>query len=254
MPATDNSDAADAPRQGVIRTLLARDGWAVLAAGAVTVAAELGVLLIGRAGGASPRAAVLAALATMTLWVALSAPALAAGGRSGLSALLRGGIVVDASAVTLLILWLTTPYVTLVAALQIYCILAAVALACIAAVRCFRRPLGQAAAAVAAATVLAGALATGFWTGGLLRAAGGAALRPAVTAAVVVNPFYSILSAVAEEVRFVWHQAPVMYRLTRIGDYAAPPPVHWTTAVVVYGALAGMLAAAHLLRRARPGA
>ena len=252
MPAPDHSAApVETPPHGRVRSLLARDGPAVLAAAAATAAVELGVFFLARAYGAPLREATLATLAATTLWVVLGAPALAATGETGFSALLRGGTVADASTATLVVLWLATPYVTFLAGVQIYCMLAAVALAGIAAVRCFVRPLARAAAGVAAAAVLSAALATGFWAGGLLHAARGAAQRAVVSAAVAANPFYCVLSAIADKTHFVWHQASVMYRLTRIGDYAAPPPVHFSAAVVIYGLLAGVLGAVGMLRRRR---
>lgn len=246
------TDSLRQPRQEnrpSFRDVLARDGPAVLVAAAITLAVELGVFFLARAAGTDRRNAVLATLATVVLWVALAAPAFACSGRTTFSALLRGGIVADASAVALLVLWLATPYVTFLAAVEIYCILAAVALATAAAVLTVRPGTGRTVAAVVAASILVLALASPFWIGGLLQETHGEAKQAVVTWAVAANPFYSILSAVVDETAFVWHLAPVMYRITRIGDYAAPPPIPWYSAVVVYGILALMLAATHLLRR-----
>jgi hypothetical protein len=54
--------------------------------------------------------------------------------------------------------------------------------------------------------------------------AGGPAASSVACWAVRGNPFYSITSAVAARTHFVWHSAPLMYQITRIGDYAAAPP------------------------------
>ena len=99
--------------------------------------------------------------------------------------------------------------------------------------------------------VLLAALATPFWIGGTLAAAGELTAGHVVAAAVYANPFYAVTSAVVHQTQFVWHQAPWMYRITRIGDYAAPPPVPWYSAAVLYGSLAAVLAAAQVLRPRR---
>ena len=73
-------------------------------------------------------------------------------------------------------------------------------------------------------------------------------------AAVHVNPFYSIGAAVSESTRFVWHQATVMYAITRIGDYAPAPPARWYASVLIDLAAAVVACAACVaagLRRTR---
>ena len=233
------------------RRLLSRDGLAALLASVATLGVELGVFLLARSSGVPPREAVLATLATMAVWVALSVPAMAASGSTAMGALLRGGIVADTSAVTLIVLCIVTPFVTILAALKIYCILAMVALACVAAVRCARSDRARGAAAVVTAVLLFAAIATPFWTGGLLEAGSYATRQAAVGYVVAVNPLYSIFAAVVEQTGFIWHVAPRLYTVTRIGDAIAPPPPEWYSAAVVYGLMACILVATHLLRRPR---
>lgn len=249
MTETEHPDAP--PERRPLRRLLSRDGLAALLVTAATLGVELGTFLLARRFGVPVREAVLATLATMAVWVALSVPAMAASGSTAMGALLRGGIVADTSAVTLIVLCIVTPFVTVLAALKIYCILATVTLACVAAVRCVRSHRARCAAAVVTAALLCVATATPFWTGGLLEAGSHATRQAAVGYAVAVNPLYSIFAAVVEQTGFIWHVAPRLYEVTRIGDAVAPPPPEWYSAAVVYGLLACILVATHLLRRPR---
>ncbi len=239
---------------GTLRELLGRDGWPALAAALATMAVELGVFLGALACGVDKRQSVMASLAAGVVWVSLAAPAMAAGSNTHLGALLRGGIVADASAVLLIVLWLATPHVSFLAAVKIYCIYAALALAGIAAVRCARAPSARFALAAVAAIVFIAALASPFWAGGALSAAkaSGRIDSGILTSRIVhANPFYCIWSVLADQMPYAWHQAPVMYRITYLGNYAAVPPVTWYAAVIIYICVAGILAATNLLRRKR---
>ena len=231
---------------GIIR----RDGPAVAVAAIATIAVELGIYLLGRACGAGIRNSTLAALATGVLWTAVASGVLAGGGKNSLGSLLRGGIVADASAVVLIVLWLSVPQMTLLAALKVYCIYAAMALAAVAAVTAAKSPDGKYTMGVAAAVVMFVSLTTPLWIGGMLAEADPKITRNIVTWATYANPFYCVIAAV-EQMRFVWHRAPLMYHITRIGDSAAPPPVPWFAAAAIYACLAVMLSLVSLLRRRR---
>jgi hypothetical protein len=237
------------PEERPLRRLLSRDGLAALFVTVATLAVELGTFFLARGFGVSVREAVLATLAASAIWVVLSVPAMAASGSTAMGALLRGGIVADTSAVTLIVLCLATPFVTVLAALKIYCVLAAVALACVAAVRCARSRRARCAAALVTSVAFCAALATPFWTGGLLQAGSHATRQALVRCAVSANPLYSIFAAVVEQTGFIWHVAPRLYAVTRIGDAVAPPPPEWYSAALVYGLVACILAATHLVRR-----
>ena len=252
MP-TGNSqdDYAEAPPSP--RRLLKENGWAMLAVATATLGVELGAFALGR-GGAN---GVLAAIAASLLWVAMAAPALAAGAKDAWGAVLRAGTAVDASAVALLWMWLFArspdgeALVTFVAAVKIYCVLLATGLAGISAGRLGRSAAGRATAAVAMTVVLLAALATPFWTNGLVANLADQARRRTVACSVYVNPFYSAVSAVVHEIPFAWNEAPLMYRITLIGDYAPAPPVPWYAAVIVWSSVAAALTATHALRRRR---
>lgn len=246
----DRPPGAPARPVGTLRALLARHGRAMLLAAAATLAVQLAPLLIGRLGGTQPLLAALAALAAATVWVALATPVLAAGADDALGALLRAAAVIDTGAVSLLVVWAVCPEVTLLAALKIYCILGAMGLAATAATRLARTPAGRYTLAVVAAVVLLISLAGPFWIGGPMLAADQDTANRLVAAAVHANGFYCVTAAVADEARFVWHRADVMYRITRIGDYAAPPAARWYASALLHAAVAAVLAAlAVLLRR-----
>lgn len=229
----------------------------MLAAVAATLAVELGLYLAARLAGAGPRDATVATLAATAVWVALACPVLAAGAKGAISALLRGGIVADASAVALLVLWAVGRLapgegecLSFLAAVEIYCIVLAMALVGVAGARCGRTPTGRYVAGVVAAVAMTALLATPFWITGPALAVEGAARRLVVSAAVFFNPFYSMTSAVADRVRFVWHHTGAVYDLSALSDFGAPP-VPWYSAVAIYLPLAGILAATHLIRRPR---
>jgi hypothetical protein len=93
------------------------------------------------------------------------------------------------------------------------------------------------------------AAASPFWIGGALRAAPEDWARRIAAAGVYANPFYAVTGALAESARFIWHQASVLYRITRLGDYAPAPAPAWYAPVLLYSAAALILAAAGALRR-----
>ena len=227
---------------GSVRQFLADSGWAAASAAVATVAVELGVFAAGLAWQMPRIQAALACLAVCVLWTALAAPVLAAFGRTAMAALFRGGIVADASLASLLVLWAACDEMTLPAVLKTYCILTAVALAGVAATRLAGTPAGRCACAVLASAVLLAAMASPFWVGGAIHGQPRATAEGIVAAAVYANPFYAATACLTETARFVWHQQPVMYRITRIGDYAAAPPLLWYPAAIVYLSAAGALA------------
>jgi len=250
----DPAASTDRPldRQDALRRLMARDGRAVLLVLLLTVAAELGVYFSVRPA-TGEMLALLAALAATAVWIAIVSPAMAASAGSGLSALLRGGIVADASAVALLVLWAVCPFLSFVAAVKIYCIHAAMALFAVGAVRSARKPAGRHAAAAVTAAALMLALATPFWAGGAVHAAGQSTRRVLVSAAVYVNPFYATTDALFAETGFVWDEASFLYEhVQQLVDYAPPSP-RWYAPILLLGGLAVVFSAVVLLRKRGPG-
>jgi len=236
---------ADGSEVRRLRDVLRRDGPAALTAVAATLIVELGALALALTAGAEWREATLLVLGVSVVWVCLACPALAAGGKGEMSAALRAGIVADASLVALVVLWLAGPHVTFGSVVKVYCTLAVLALFSIAAVRCAASPAGRAAVAVAVSLLLMMALSAPLWTGGLLSldaasgAAGGWVVR--------VSPAYSIASSVPRA-GFIWHEAPVMYSITWVGDLVPAPPVEWYTASILFGGSALVLSVVAFIR------
>ncbi len=235
---------------------LRRHGWPILAAVTGTVAVPMAVF-VATGSGESPESFVATLLATLA-WVALASPIFAAGAGGWFWAFFRGGCVVDASGAVLMVLWLSSgssaageSYITFFSVMRIYCIYAAVGLAGVAATRCSRSVTGRHASAIVFVVAVFAALSTPMWVNGLLNSTTGRTSDAIVTCAVYVNPAYSVFSATSESIGYVWHARGLMYNLTIIGQdgSAAPPPVQWYTAVVVWGAIAGILAATTLLHR-----
>ncbi|MFW6066381.1 MAG: hypothetical protein ACOC9S_06125 [Planctomycetota bacterium] len=190
-------------------------------------------------------------LAVATLWVALTAGPLAAGAQTALGSILRGGVVVDASIPVLVLLAAAGP-VTVLGAIEVYCILAAVALSAIALVRIAGTAWGRCALATVASVLLFVLLASPVWAGALLTTGGGAARRWVARLVVAVNPFYAVASATAESTGFVWHEAPLMYSLTPLGRHVVAPSPPWYATVVIYACVAAMFAGVAIVRKNRP--
>jgi len=249
----------EAPEGGLIRILLRRNGWAMGALAVATLVVELGVYFGARLLAIGPGASLLAALAAAAVWTALAAPAGAAGGTSRLDALFRGGTVADASAVSLVVLWLVVPHnsrnVPLIgfpAVMKIYCTLAAMALLAVAVVVCARSKAGRHILAVAVAVAFMVLLSSLFWAGAPLAATDGADQRMRMASALLwTNPFSSIAVTVAPSTGFDWVRRGLMYNVTPIRDIPTSS-VPWYAAAVCYLCLAGMATAAGtLLRRNR---
>jgi hypothetical protein len=213
-----------------------------------TLAVELGAYGLACAMAVSPRNAVLTMFAASAVWTALAAPMAAAGGRKWLAGVVRGGTVTDTTALALLIVTLTAQPLTFMAALKVYCILTAFALAAMTIVRCGRTPAGRRALATICSVLLMAALTTSFWANGVLAELTGNARQLAATWLVAANPFFAIASATANQLHFIWHEAPVMYRITGLGDYAAPAPVAWYAAPLAYLSVAALACIAAVVR------
>ncbi len=217
----------------------------------VTGATVAGTYVAVRAGGGSDRHALVAMLMSMTGWTALAGAVAAAAPGRLLDASFRVGTVTDTCGVILLVTAFVSLDVPVLSAVAIYLVLVSVGFFAGGVTRLVRRAANRRALAVVAAVVLAAVLTTPAWVGGLLRAAEGS-IRDAVAAwAVRINPLYSVTSAVAEEIGFVWHQAPVMYGITWLGDIVTPPAAPWYAAVAIYAPPAVALWGVAILRRWR---
>jgi len=236
------------PQPGGLRLIIRTDGWALLVALGSTVAIELGTFIAARLTGSYATAAMLACLAVSAAWVALASPAFAAGGTRTISCWLRAAAVADASAVTLIVLWLAVPAMTFAAAVKIYCILAAVTLAAGGVIGTARTSPGRCALAAGLTVVLITALASPAWVGGpagyMPRDAG----QKFAAMAVSTNPFFGVMAAVSSHVRQLWTEMTLMYGMTALGDTIPLPPVRWHQPVVIYLVIAAVGLAVSLIR------
>lgn len=251
----DDQSAVEAPAPGMLSSLLRRNAWALAGIVAATVLVELGVFAVGRMLGIGPKASALAALAVAVVWTALAAPVAAAGGRGALESLFRGGSVADSSAVTLVVLWLIArspetphPYVTFLAAIKIYCTLAAMAIAAVAVVLCARSAAGRHILAVCVAVVFMLLLTSLMWVSIPLAAAPAESGARIAATVLWTNPFCSVAAAVVRETQFVWHSYGRMYNITPVYHYPIPS-VPWYAASVCLMCVAGIAGTGAFLRR-----
>ncbi len=245
-----DTDSLSSP-PGFIRTLLKRDGWAVVGIVLATAVVQLGVFLIPQAYGVPARRLLPASLIIAGVWVALASAIFAAGPSNAISGFLRGGVVADATAVLLIVLWLSMPEITFVAAVKLYFIYASVALCSIAASRCASSRRFRYLWAVVTGTVLTAVQGGLFWLPGLLQLAPSGSKSALAGIGLRANPLYGVFSAIAEGSGFVWHYAEVMYRITPLGEDIAVPPVQWYEPMAVHLAVAGVLGFVWLLRARR---
>ncbi|MCD4823852.1 MAG: hypothetical protein K8S55_04545 [Phycisphaerae bacterium] len=239
---------------GVIRGLLSRDGWAMLAAVVATMIVEWGVFLTGRCCGVVFRESLLAALAATALWLAIGPGCFGAGASSALSAFIRGGIVADATAINLLGFWLLSlgggdfGGLGFVGVVKVYCVCASMAVLGVAVVCLARRWVWRACLAVTCGLVLVVAMASPLWISAWIGGTSSPATQELVTWAVRINPFYAIADAVVEETGFVWHSWGLMYDWSRVGEYVNPAGGGWWQTCLLYLLAAGGCGVVSLLR------
>ncbi len=221
-----------------------------LTAAIFTVLIELGFYFVGEILQAGKLNSTLAALAAGAIWVPLASGPLSVGARDVFGGLLRGGIVADASAITLIVLWLTTPYLTFMAAVKIYCIYAAMAVFAVAAARFTLYKGGPTAGytvAVAAAVLIFASLASPFWVEGPAGSVPPSLRDGVVEWSVYANPFYCVLAAVVRKTGYIWHEQGMMYEtISHIRDFT-PPAAKWYTSAVIHIAAAGVLSGLGLI-------
>lgn len=233
--------------------LLRRSGRAMVVGACGTAVAMVGLYLAARAGGATEANCVLTALAAVVLWIAIAAPMISASADDWASRLLRAGALADAAGLCLLVIWLLgragrEPVLQFVAAVKVYCILGVMTLAAAAAVSVARGIVARYAAALASAIVLLVACSTPFWINGLVDYASPAWRTRIVELAVESNPFYAVTTILVERTHQVWHQSPVIYDITRIGEYNAPGPAEWYWFVLGCGAAGAAFFAVAMVR------
>ncbi len=238
---------------GPMRLFLASEGWAMGFILTATLVVELGCFFVCLSGGAGFDMSLIATLGIMSLWTVISSGPLAWWGRGNFLALLRGGLVADATCISLLIIWLQSPNdsgLSFSGVVKLYCVFTAVTLAGVSAVLCVKRPAARLTVAVIVVGLLFCALASPVWASVHL---GGSEPSPEAQQAIAnwavrINPFYAACDAVVFETNFIWHGWGEMYDLTRIGEYVSPVGVRWYQTVFLYLAAAIFFGIIALLR------
>ena len=224
-----------------------RQWWSVVWIGAATIAIEAVAYVGVRGAGGSSRSAALAVLAVSAVWMAI--PVFASGGRRAFDMLVRGGVVADATGASLLGLWLVCPVFGFLSAIKVYAVLASMALAGMAVVCWARSDRGKLIVAAVVAVATLAALTTPFWGNGLLLALDGSARQSTATGLVAVNPAFSLASATARDLRWVWNEAPLMYRLTVLGQVVPTPVVAWYVTPLIWLGVAAVATPIAVWRR-----
>ncbi len=226
-----------------------RHGPAVGIIAAVTIGLGCGLFGWGLSAGLPPQAAALLTLLAVTAWVGLASGPLSAGADDVWGGVVRAAAVADASLVTLIVLgewgggvigWGT--------GLGVYLLWAVLALAGALAVQSARTPRGRAAWAVGMAALAMAAMASLFWSPGLLGALGPDARMATARLMLWINPAWAVTALAGSGVEFYWLEQPVLYSLARMGQDYPPPPTPWWAPALLWGALAAGLGLASGLR------
>lgn len=214
----------------------------------VTLLLEMAAFWLPRLMGASQRGCLLATLVVGVVWIVLAGPTVAAGGKNWVSGLLRAGMIADATGIVLLVLWLVSPDVRFLSALKMYCVFVSLGIACIAAGRLAVTWGGRLVSGVVASVLLFGVLCSPLWIPGVLEQVPSEHRVAVASVAAQINPIYSIFASLADETGFVWHYAPLMYRITTVGEDVAVSAVRWYAAICIYLPIAGIMVATHFVR------
>lgn len=226
------------------------DGRAVLLVIAATLVIGCGVFIVGRCCSVPADRAALMTLFAVTVWVAVAAAPLAAGASTRLGALCRGGAVVDASIVTLIVLVIAGGgQLSWDAAVKVYLLWAGLTVTAILVI-----PRGGnrlIVAAVVAAAALA-AISGRFWSAGVLEAltVGSEPFYRVTGILAAVDVLGGVADAASSAKSFVWAEQPVMYQLARQGQDYPGPSVGWWAPALTWWLAAAAIAAGIGLRRA----
>ena len=231
-----------------VRQGLRRNAAAILTAVAATVLVQLSVWAFAVRRMPAADAAALTLLASV-LWVFIAAPIFAAGGRTGLEGLFRGGSVIDASIVLLVVLAVRGRPLQWMGAVKVYLILAAVGLTQCALVWTAGSARARHVLAAAAVLLVLAVSAGPFWANGAIMAAPGPWRDRIGYAVVAANPVFAFAGCLPKG-SFIWHQKPLLYEFTVLGRDSPMHPAAWYVTVMVYAVLAAAVAAAAVARRA----
>ena len=230
-----------------VATVLRRNALAMLIAAGATVAVQLGTYFIF--------GEIAMTLLVALGWVVVAASVFAAGGRSVIDALLRGGAVIDASAVVLIVS-AAGPALGPVGAIKIYLIFCSVALAGCSLVLLGRNVISRHILSVVAVSLILVVAAGPFWVNGIITSAS-APWRERVAFGVrACNPVFSTIECLDVGYGFVWNERPILYEHTVLGRDVPIRATAWYVTVGVYSVFAFAVGAVTVVRRRerhRPG-
>jgi hypothetical protein len=232
-----------APHTGTLRQV-----WpGVLAWAGATLAVEFGGFFAARAM-AEPSTVVLTLTAAL-LWVILAAPLACCGGPT-LPAVFRAAAIVDATALTLIVLAAQSQTVSAGAAVKIYLLICLLAAAPCAWVRLARHPARQKAIALVSSVLLLVISAGPFWSASPVLSEQHTAGRVGFDLLMRANPLLTVASILPPK-HLVWQEREILYGFTVLGRDRAAPEADWRWACAIYAVLAvlgGGLAAVRLAR------
>ena len=207
----------------------------------VTILVELGSFIVGRFYGASFDHSLLAALGVSVLWCVISPGAISTGGRGLMWTFVRGGIIADSTAVSMLVLWIigygASGGIDFLGVVKIYCICVPLVLVSVGCVAIAKTPVGRAAAALIAVFLLSLALASPLLVNPWI-VDGGPYAETLGSWAVRINPFFAVCDAVVMQTGFIWRQGELMYEWSQLGEAVIPPPVEWYQTALLYAGIA----------------
>lgn len=224
-----------------VAAVLRQNLLAMLIAAGATVVVQLGTYFI--VGEVAP--ALLVAL----LWVVIAAPVFAAGGRSIIDALLRGGAVIDASVVVLIVSASAGPELGPVGAIKIYLIFCSVALAGCSLVLLGRNVTSRHILSVVAVLLILALAAGPFWANGIITSVS-APWRGRIAFGVrACNPVFSTIKCLNVGYGFVWNEKSILYEHTVLGHDVPDQSAGWYVTAGVYGIFAFIVGAIATVRR-----
>ncbi len=221
---------------------------AILIAAGTTVAVQLGTYFIF--------GEIVLTLLVALGWVVVAAPVFAAGGRSVIDALLRGGAVIDASAVVLIVSASAGPALGPVGAIEIYLIFCSVALAGCSLVLLGRNVISRHVLSVVAASLILALAAGPFWVNGIITSASPPWRERVAFGVRACNPVFATTECLSDGTTFVWNERPILYEYTVLGRDVPIRATAWYVTVGVYSVFAfavGAIAAVRRRERHRPG-
>ena len=238
-----------------VASVLRRNGLAMLIAAGATVAVQLGAYFAAD-GAMSPVSAAVVTLLVSLLWIVITAPVFAAGGRSVVDGLLRGGAVVDASIVVLIVLVSAGPAVGPVEAIKIYLIFCSVALAGCSLVLLGRNIANRHVLSAVAVLLISVVAAGPFWANGIIMSASPPWRERVAFGVRAANPVFATTECLTDGPAFVWNERPILYEYTVLGRDVPVRAAAWYVTVGVYSIFAfsvGAIAAVRRRERHRPG-